>query len=86
MSDCLKYVINMVIFSLFCQYGQKLLTDAMSRVSVNTDAVQACKSTDLVIEAMEDDVVAKQTMFASLDAAAPRYPFLPLIGIHFCRS
>ena len=49
------------------------MKDVMGRVSTNTDACAAAKSTDLVIEAIIENLEIKQKLFSALDAAAPQY-------------
>ena len=40
---------------------------------MQTDAEQAVSNTDLVIEAIVENLETKQRLFASLDKAAPRF-------------
>ncbi|KAJ3114314.1 hypothetical protein HDU96_002279 [Phlyctochytrium bullatum] len=45
--------------------------DVFSRISTSTDALAAAKSSDLVIEAIVENLQTKQTLFKALDGAAP---------------
>ena len=45
----------------------------MSRLSCTTDAEQAASQSDLVIEAIVENLEVKQKLFAALDKAAPAY-------------
>ena len=48
------------------------MAETMARVSINTDAVKAAETTDLVIEAIVENIGIKKKLFKSLDEAAPR--------------
>ncbi|XP_059145167.1 hydroxyacyl-coenzyme A dehydrogenase, mitochondrial-like [Physella acuta] len=50
---------------------QKYISDVMERLSLSTDAVASVKSTDLVIEAIVENLGVKKELFATLDKAAP---------------
>ena len=43
----------------------------MGRLDSNTDAVAVAKGTDLVIEAIVENIDIKQKLFKSLDEVAP---------------
>lgn len=61
---------------MFDQDAQKqsaFVKDVMSRITTNTDAVAAAKNTDLVIEAIVENLEVKKRLFAALDAAAPKH-------------
>jgi len=47
------------------------VTDVMSRIQVNTDAVAASKSSDLVVEAIVENLDVKRKLFSALDASCP---------------
>lgn len=49
------------------------VTDVLGRIGTNTDAVSAAKTTDLVVEAIVENLEVKQQLFAALDAAAPQH-------------
>jgi len=48
------------------------VADVMSRIGTNTDAVSAAKDTDLVVEAIVENLDVKKKLFSALDAAAPQ--------------
>jgi 3-hydroxyacyl-CoA dehydrogenase len=52
--------------------GQKYVDGVFANISTSTDAVQACKETDLVIEAIVENLSVKQKLFQSLDQVAPK--------------
>ncbi|KAK7482311.1 hypothetical protein BaRGS_00026439 [Batillaria attramentaria] len=47
--------------------------EVMSRISTNTDAVAACGKTDLVVEAIVENLDVKRRLFTALDAAAEEH-------------
>ncbi|XP_076462746.1 hydroxyacyl-coenzyme A dehydrogenase, mitochondrial-like isoform X2 [Babylonia areolata] len=47
------------------------VSDVLSRIRTNTDALDAARSTDLVVEAIVENLEVKQKLFAALDTAAP---------------
>jgi len=53
--------------------GEKFLADTMSRLSTNTSAEVAAADSDLVIEAIVENLDIKKKLFASLDQAAPEH-------------
>jgi len=53
--------------------GDKFVTETMSRLSTNTDAADAAANTDLVIEAIIENLDIKQKLFQSLDKSAPEH-------------
>lgn len=52
--------------------GQAFLDGIMSKVSVNTSAESAVAETDLVLEAIVENLEVKQKLFGSLDSVAPQ--------------
>lgn len=44
----------------------------MGRIQLNTDPVDAAKSTDLVVEAIVENLDVKKKLFSALDEAAPQ--------------
>ncbi|KAI8851300.1 3-hydroxyacyl-CoA dehydrogenase [Chytridium lagenaria] len=48
------------------------IDDVFSRISTSTDAATAVKSTDLVVEAIVENLATKQTLFKHLDGVAPQ--------------
>jgi len=53
--------------------GDKFLSDTLALLSVNTSAEAAVTDTDLVIEAIVENIDIKKKLFASLDKAAPAH-------------
>lgn len=51
--------------------AEKFVTESLGRLTMQTDAEQAVSNTDLVIEAIVENLETKQRLFASLDKAAP---------------
>ena len=54
------------------QAGEKFIAEATSQISYTTDAVEAARSSDLVIEAIIEKIGPKKELFAKLDASAPK--------------
>merc|ERR1711893_44742 len=53
--------------------GEQFVKDTIGRISINTDAVDAAKNTDLVVEAIVENIGIKQKLFKALDEAAPEH-------------
>ncbi|XP_046427821.1 hydroxyacyl-coenzyme A dehydrogenase, mitochondrial-like isoform X2 [Neodiprion fabricii] len=51
--------------------GEKLVKTALASIDVSTDLQAAVKTTDLVIEAIVENLEAKHKLFASIDDVAP---------------
>lgn len=51
--------------------GEKFVQETVSRISGSTNASDAVKNTDLVVEAIVENVGIKQKLFSTLDAVAP---------------
>lgn len=49
----------------------KFIAEAMSRVSMTTDALSAVKDADLVVEAIVENLEIKQKLFKAIDEVAP---------------
>ena len=47
------------------------MTETMAHLSTNTNVEDVAKSTDLVIEAIVENVDIKRKLFSSLDSVAP---------------
>ena len=48
------------------------MKDALSKISVGTDAIESSKHADLVIEAIIEKLDIKQKLLSDLDKAVPR--------------
>lgn len=61
------------VFSLShsSQSRTSFVTETLGRLSTDTDAVKAVASSDLVIEAIVENIEVKRKLFSSLDKAAP---------------
>lgn len=53
------------------QGGQKFIEDVFGKISFNTDAVSASQDTDLIVEAIVENLKIKQDLFQTLDENAP---------------
>lgn len=53
------------------QAGERFVNQALQKISLSTDAVASVGKTNLVIEAIVENLDIKQKLFAQLDAAAP---------------
>ena len=62
------------------QDGDKFLNDTMERIALNTNAVAASESADLVVEAIVENLAIKQKLFKDLDAGSPRFVFSSMLG------
>ena len=49
------------------------MTDTLSRITISTDPAANIAETDLLIEAIIENMRVKHNLFAELDKAAPRY-------------
>ncbi|XP_074657376.1 hydroxyacyl-coenzyme A dehydrogenase, mitochondrial-like [Tubulanus polymorphus] len=54
------------------QAGKKYVDDTMNRVKTSTDIEQAVANTDLVIEAVSENLALKKSLFSTIDAVAPK--------------
>ena len=59
------------IHSLLLQAGAEFIQKVMQNVSTSTDAAAAVQGTDLVLEAIVENLKVKQGLFAGLDKVAP---------------
>lgn len=55
------------------QDGETFVKSTLGNIAIETDAVKASKSTDLVIEAIVENLGIKQKLFKELDNAASKY-------------
>jgi 3-hydroxyacyl-CoA dehydrogenase len=53
--------------------GESYVQDTLKRVKLSTKPEESVKTTDLVIEAIVENLQTKQTLFKKLDAAAPKH-------------
>jgi 3-hydroxyacyl-CoA dehydrogenase len=55
------------------QGGEKYLNDVTSRIKTSTNIEDAVRSTDLVIEAIIENLEIKQKLFKQIDQVAPKF-------------
>ncbi|CAF3552724.1 unnamed protein product [Rotaria socialis] len=55
------------------QRGEQYLSDVKGRITTSTNVSQAVQSTDLVIEAIVENLEIKQKLFQQIDQAAPKH-------------
>ena len=65
------------------QKGEHFVNETIGRIKTSTDAVKSVAETDLVIEAIVENLDVKKKLFSSLDGAAPQYVFMYDLG--WCR-
>ncbi|XP_077287864.1 hydroxyacyl-coenzyme A dehydrogenase, mitochondrial-like [Arctopsyche grandis] len=53
--------------------GEKFVAESLSRLNTSADLKDAVKSTDLVVEAIVENMAAKHTLFSSIDKIAPEH-------------
>ncbi|XP_059477651.1 hydroxyacyl-coenzyme A dehydrogenase, mitochondrial-like [Neocloeon triangulifer] len=53
--------------------GEKFVAGALGNLSTSTDALEAAKSADLVLEAIVEDINVKHKLFGALDQVAPQH-------------
>ena len=53
--------------------GEKYFTDVQSRIKTSLDLNEAVKSTDIVIEAIVENLQIKQKLFKQIDQVAPKF-------------
>lgn len=51
--------------------GKKYMSETMGRINSSTDALETAKTTDLVIEAIVENLDIKKKLFKDLDSVAP---------------
>lgn len=49
------------------QDGEKFVSEALARIKTSTDAVEASKTSDLVVEAIVENMSVKHKLFQQLD-------------------
>lgn len=54
-----------------CQAGEQFIQKVLKNVSYSTDAGSTVKNTDLVLEAIVENLKIKQGLFGGLDKVAP---------------
>lgn len=57
------------------QAGEKYLSDVKGRIKTSTDVNDAVKSTDVVIEAIIENLEIKQKLFKQIDQVAPKFVY-----------
>ncbi len=55
------------------QGGEKYFADVQGRIETSTNVNEAVKSTDLVIEAIIENLETKQKLFQQIDQVAPKF-------------
>jgi 3-hydroxyacyl-CoA dehydrogenase len=53
--------------------GEKYFTDVQGRIQTSTNVNEAVQSTDLVIEAIIENLETKQKLFQQIDQVAPKF-------------
>lgn len=70
----LTYCTKRYCIPIFWWQGEKnFVTDAMSRIHIATEPTTNIAETDLLIEAIVENMRTKHKLFTELDKAAPRY-------------
>lgn len=59
-----------MLFGLF-QAGEEFIKKVVQKVSTSTDAESAVQGSDLVVEAIVENLKIKQDLFSRLDKLAP---------------
>lgn len=71
--------------SLFCvfspQAGEEFVQKVLKNISTSTDAASVVQSTDLVVEAIMENLKMKQNLFSALDKVAPEWELQSLITL-----
>lgn len=65
----IKPVLGLCMFLL--QAGEEFIQNVLKNVSTSSDARAAVQSTDLVLEAIVENLQIKQDLFSALDKIAP---------------
>lgn len=72
--------------------GEKFFSDVQSRIKTNVNVNDAVKSSDLVIEAIVENLEIKQKLFQQIDRIAPKlvrrihsFSSNPILDIRFSR-
>ncbi|XP_026756140.1 hydroxyacyl-coenzyme A dehydrogenase, mitochondrial-like [Galleria mellonella] len=55
------------------QEGEKFVSESLARIKTSTDPVEASKTSDLVVEAIVENIDVKHKLFKQLDEAAPNH-------------
>lgn len=61
-----------MLFVYYNQAGEEFIQKVMKNVSTSTDANSVVQNTDLVVEAIVENLKIKQGLFSALDKAAPQ--------------
>lgn len=59
------------MYVFYFQEGAAFIQKVMKNVSITSDASSAVQSTDLVLEAIVENIKIKQDLFGGLDKLAP---------------
>ena len=75
------YITNIIIITLLCiqQQGIDFINNVMSRIKTSTDTKSSITDTDLVIEAIVENLEIKRSLFADMDSAAPQLVYIWII-------
>ena len=73
MRDDLYWTKLLTVFFLISQAGEKFVADTMSRINTTVNPGEAVSDSDLVIEAIVENIDVKHKLFAELDNKASRY-------------
>ena len=73
LSPCLQGPLNTLFSFLSAQAGDEFVEKTMSCLSTSTDAASVVHSTDLVVEAIVENLKLKNEMFQRLDKFAAEY-------------
>jgi len=57
------------------QGGEKYFADVKGRIQTSTNVNEAVKSTDIVIEAIIENLETKQKLFQQIDQVAPKFVY-----------
>lgn len=55
------------------QAGEKYFSDVQGRIQTSTNVDEAVSSTDIVIEAIIENLEVKQNLFKQIDRVAPKF-------------
>lgn len=76
------FIDNYFISFIFKKAAENYVSSVISRITTTVSLEDAAKNTDLVIEAIIEDMNAKHKLFTQLDKIAPTYAHLSFLLIH----